>query len=88
MFIAGPRTAGHSPHHIPKHRRTKDFVYSQAPVTHHTETSVDSFANANSASVVQSYQAHAPGTIPGKTLYGHIGHYIAAIFDIRGFTEG
>ena len=88
MFIACPRTAGYSSHHIPKHRRTENLVYPRTSVTYHAETTVDSFADTHTSTIMQRHQTHAPGTISGKALHSHIGHHVAAVFYIGSFTEG
>ena len=36
---------------------------------------------------MQRHKAHAPGTVTGKALYGHIGHNITSVFDVGRFAE-
>ena len=88
MRIAGPRTAGYTAHHVPQHGRAQNLVYPLAAVAHHAETTVDGFADAYAAAVVQGYEAHAAGTVAGKALYGHVGHDVTAVLDVGRLTEG
>ena len=86
--VACPRAAGYTSHHVPEHGRTQNLIDAFAAVAHHAEASVDGFADAHASSVMQRYEAHPAGAVAGEALYGHVGHHITTVLDVRGLAEG
>ena len=68
VLVSCPGTTGNAAHNVPDHRNLEDFVDTRRAVKHHAKAAVDCFADAGTAAVVQSDQAHAAGTVACEAL--------------------
>ena len=87
-LVTRPAAAGDTVVDIPEKHLTDMAVAVFATVYHHTESTVDHFAPAYAAAIVQRHPGSTAEGIADDILYRHVGTELRTVVDVAGFSEG